>query len=57
MFINGEPVDYNGERTEEAIYDWIMSKDEASTQEVTSLEELETFSKNKLAVLLVLNAD
>lgn len=51
-FVNGEPVDYNGERTKEAIYDWINSKSESSVKEITTVDELEEFKKNKVAVLL-----
>lgn len=45
MFINGEPVDYNGERNEEAITEWIQSKNELRVKELKTLEDLEQFEK------------
>lgn len=55
MFINGEPVEYSGERTEDAIYEWIKSKNDASVKELKTVEELEEFQKNSLAVVMLMN--
>lgn len=55
MFINGEPVDYNGERNEEAITEWIQSKNELRVKELKTLEDLEQFEKWNLAVLLIVD--
>lgn len=51
FFLNGEPVDYNGERTQTAIYDWIQSKDENKVLQITTVEELEEHEKKGLSVL------
>lgn len=55
MFLNGEPIDYNGERTEEAIHAWIKSKSDASVMEIQTVEELDEYLKENLAVLFVVD--
>jgi RNA recognition motif-containing protein len=53
LFINGEPIDYKEAREEDAMFDWIMGKSTPSTTELQSQEDLDNFSGNRLAVLLV----
>lgn len=55
FFINGEPVDYNGERTKEAISSWLKSKSEGSVKQLNTLADLEEYQKQNLAVLLYLD--
>ena len=57
MFINGEPVEYGGERTEDAIYEWIKTKTDSQVKELKTLEEYEEFKKNSLAVLMTVSED
>lgn len=54
LFINGEPIDYKDAREEDAMFNWITSKNSPTTTEITTSEELEKFSAEKLSVLLVL---
>jgi len=55
LFLNGEPVEYNGERTKEAISTWLQSKSEGSVKQLNTLADLEEFQKQNLAVLLSLD--
>lgn len=55
LFVNGEPIEYNGERTEEAILEWISSKNDVTLKELKTEAELEEFLKENLAVLFVVN--
>lgn len=57
FFIDGEPVDYNGAREEEAIYNWIQKKTGPSTTELTDIAELEELQKKNIAVLLVTTSE
>lgn len=55
MFMNGEAVDYNGERTKEAIAEWIKSKGESKLQNLTTIEQLETFQKESIGVIFLVD--
>ena len=57
FFINGEPVDYQGGREEEAMYNWLKKKTGPSSSEITEDKDLEYHSTKDLSVLFLYPAD
>ncbi len=57
FFVDGEPVDYQGAREEEAIYNWINKKTGPSSTELTTDEQLKTHSEASLSVLFLVPQD
>ena len=57
FFINGTPVDYQGAREEDAIYNWIQKKTGPASKELTSDDDLKTHSASKLSVMYFLPKD
>ena len=43
MFVNGEPIDYQGAREEEAIYNWIKKKLGPGSEAIETEEKLKEF--------------
>ena len=54
FFIDGEPVDYQGAREENDIYNWIQKKTGPASSLITSDEELEKHGALNLSVLMLL---
>lgn len=54
FFINGSPVDYQGARDLDAIYNWIQKKTGPASKALTTEEEYNLHSGLKLSVLLLL---
>lgn len=57
MFINGEPVDYQGERTEDAIYNFITKKTGPVSAEVKDENEIKQLEDQKIGVVMFLPRD
>jgi len=58
FFINGNPVDYNGGRTEAEIVNWINKKTGSAFKELTEAESLEKFiNDNEVVVVFFGNKD
>jgi len=53
LFVDGEPVDYDGEREEGAIENWINKKLNPSSKQLTKVEELAELDSVKLALVMV----
>lgn len=56
FFVNGNPVEYTGGRTESDIVNWIRKKTGPASKELNSVEEVENFHKGS-EVALVLFGD
>lgn len=56
FFKNGQPIDYNGGRTDTDIYNYIRKKSGEAAKLITSDEELSQYAKQSLNVLFVLPA-
>lgn len=54
FFVNGNPVDYNAGREEEAMYDWILKKTGPPATEITDASKLEELIKSDMSVLYIL---
>jgi len=57
FFVDGQPVDYNGARDEDALYNWITKKTGPSTTELKTTDELTGLKEKKIAVLLATTED
>jgi protein disulfide-isomerase A1 len=54
FFINGTPIDYQGAREQEDIYNWIQKKTGPASRLLETDEDYEKHSTQKLSVLLLL---
>lgn len=54
FFVDGEPVDYQGGREENDIYQWLLKKTGPASTELTSEDEFEKHSGMSLSVLMVM---
>lgn len=54
LFINGSPIDYNGERSKDAMAAFINKKVNQGTKIIKTVEELKEYSSKKLAVVILL---
>ena len=54
FFVNGTPVDYQGAREEEDIYNWIQKKTGPASRLLATEAEYDSFSALKLSVLMYL---
>lgn len=54
FFVNGTPVDFQGAREEDAIYQWIQKKTGPASRALETEEDYEKHSTAKLSVLLLL---
>lgn len=52
LFVNGEPVDYSGERTEEAMYNFVSKKTGPASELLKGEDELKELEGQKVSVLL-----
>jgi protein disulfide-isomerase A1 len=55
FFVDGQPIDYNGEREGDAIEMFINKKMNPTSKELTKTEELSELETSKLSVVLVTN--
>lgn len=53
FFINGEPVDYQGGREEDAMYNWLKKKTGPSSTEISDSKALEEHANKNLSVLFL----
>ena len=56
LFIKGEPLDYNGGRTESEIVSWMKKKTGPASKSLNTIEEVENF-KNSADVSIILFGD
>ena len=54
LFVDGEPVDYQGGREENDIYQWLSKKTGPASTELTTEEEYEKHSAMSLSVMMIL---
>jgi protein disulfide-isomerase A1 len=52
LFVNGEPKEYNGGRTEKEIINWMRKKTGPATKTFTTVEELEKLIKSSEVVIV-----
>jgi len=57
MFIHGEPVDYQGERTEDAMYTYVMKKTGPASEEVKDGDDLKALSEMEISVVMFMPRD
>ena len=53
LFIDGEPIDYDGEREEEDMFKWLMKKMGPSATELTSSEELQKQKEEENVIVVM----
>lgn len=53
FFINGQPVDYQGGRDEDAMFNWLKKKTGPSSAEITEAKDLEEHAEKNLSVLFL----
>jgi len=53
FFINGQPVDYQGGRDEEAMFNWLKKKTGPSSTEINDVKAVEEHSSKNLSVLFI----
>lgn len=54
LFINGQPIDYNGERSKDAMTAFINKKVNQGTKIIKTAQEFKDFVSKKLAIVLFL---
>ena len=57
FFIKGQPIDYQGAREYDGLYNWIQKKTGPASKELTNEEEYNLHSGMKLSVLYILPED
>ena len=57
FFINGEPVDYQGGREEETMFNWLKKKTGPSSAEINDAKELEDHASKEVSVLFLYPED
>lgn len=53
LFVKGEPIDYQGGRDEETLYNWLKRKTGQASNQINNIQELDLHAANHLAVLLL----
>lgn len=54
MFINGKPIDYNGERSKDAMTAFINKKVNQGTKILKTAEEAKEFAAKRLSIVVLL---
>lgn len=57
MFINGKPIDYNGERSKDAMTAFINKKVNQGTKILKTAEEAKEFAAKRLSIVVLLSEE
>ena len=57
LFVNGEPVDYQGERTEDAMYSFVSKKTGPASEQLSTEDQIKELEDQKISVLFFLPED